>query len=180
MKEYADRANTEHIARDREAWRQAEKDMRRKSSEWRLRGWDVRYILTRSGYTVREFAEYLASNGARITTIRSVYRLMERDMVTTRYADLLKNLVGEDHFLVFVKEIIQGGTAAVGAACLSRRSYRHAVSCYTATALIGWFLCCYCNRQGKRSRGVGTLFRSGRHSDRCSTAGNGVRSKLVM
>lgn len=86
---------------------QEERELERKCSEWRLRGWDIRYILTRSGYTVREFAEHLMSYGARITTIRSVYRLMERYDVSTRYADLLQRLVGEHHYRTFIKEIIK-------------------------------------------------------------------------
>lgn len=94
------------VRRVRQEWRDAEREMSRKCDEWRLRGWDIRHILTRSGYTVREFADYLTRNGARITTIRSVYRLMTRDAVTTRYADLLKELVGANHYRIFLKEII--------------------------------------------------------------------------
>lgn len=86
---------------------QEERELDRKCSEWRLRGWDIRYILTRSGYTVREFADYLMRCGARITTIRSVYRLMERYDISTRYADHLERMVGEKHYRIFVKEIIR-------------------------------------------------------------------------
>jgi len=86
---------------------QEERELERKCREWKLRGWDVRYILTRSGYTVRDLAEHLKNRGARITTIRSVYRLMERYEVSTRYADLLAHLVGEQHYRTFVKEIIR-------------------------------------------------------------------------
>ncbi len=85
---------------------QEERELARKCDEWQLRGWDVRYILTRSGYTVRELAEHFARHGARITTIRSVYRLMERYSISTRYADLLEDLVGKHHYRTFVKEII--------------------------------------------------------------------------
>ncbi|MEP7217709.1 MAG: hypothetical protein ABI876_02270 [Bacteroidota bacterium] len=78
----------------------------RRCGEWRLCGWDIRYILTQSGYTVRDLAEHMKRCGARITTIRSVYRLMERDTVTTRYADIVEDLVGKKHYLMFIKEII--------------------------------------------------------------------------
>jgi hypothetical protein len=96
------RATVSHASRMQE-----ERELERKCSEWRLRGWDIRYILTRSGYTVREFADYLMRCGARITTIRSVYRLMERYDISTRYADHLERLVGEQHYRTFVKEIIK-------------------------------------------------------------------------
>src|SRR3954464_11765288 len=86
---------------------QEERELERMCREWKLRGWDVRYILTRSGYTVRNLADHLRRHGARITTIRSVYRLMTRWEVSTRYADLLALLVGEQHYRTFVKEIIR-------------------------------------------------------------------------
>ncbi|MDB5033103.1 MAG: hypothetical protein JWQ98_344 [Chlorobi bacterium] len=86
---------------------QEEADWDRRCREWKLRGWDIRYILTRSGYTVRELAEHMRCYGTRITTIRSVYRLMTRDKVSTRYADVLEDLIGKKHYLLLVKEVIK-------------------------------------------------------------------------
>lgn len=71
-----------------------------------MRGYELRRIRERCGYSAREFAEYLASTGAPITTARSVYRLQERYIVPPRYVDALREFVGKLNFDVYLREMV--------------------------------------------------------------------------
>ena len=81
-------------------------DTTRKLSERRVTGYGLGKIRERCGYSAREFAEYLAATGARITTARSVYRLQERRTVPPRYVDALREFVGKQNFDVCFREMM--------------------------------------------------------------------------
>jgi DNA-binding transcriptional regulator YiaG len=83
-----------------------EKELARKCAERTISGRDMKKIREQCGYSAREFAELLQSMGARITTMRSVYRLEERHEIPPRYVDALTKLVGVKNFAATVQTII--------------------------------------------------------------------------
>lgn len=66
-----------------------------KEDETILRGWELKRLRNELGFSATEFARYLKSIGAKITTARSVYRLENRRFIQPRYIAAFTAFVGK-------------------------------------------------------------------------------------
>jgi len=68
------------------------------ANELNMRGWTFKQIRQLSGYSAREFGEFLEGEGMRPTTVRGVYELEARYEVKPRHIQALRQFLGRELF----------------------------------------------------------------------------------